>query len=54
MERTAPTKTHKQMVDSWKKDPEFIGAYDELDTEFTLLREFLSAEVAKAKISVTY
>ena len=43
MKRMAPTKTHKQMVDSWKQDPEFNTAYDELDTEFTLLREFLSA-----------
>jgi DNA-binding XRE family transcriptional regulator len=43
MKRIAPTKTHKQMIDSWKQDPEFKTAYDELDTEFTLLREFLSA-----------
>ena len=43
MKRMAPTKTHKQMVDSWKQDPEFSTANDELDTEYTLLREFLSA-----------
>jgi DNA-binding phage protein len=43
MKRTEPTKTHKQMVEEWKKDPEFVAAYDELDTEFNLLRELLLA-----------
>jgi hypothetical protein len=41
MKRTEPTKTHKQMVDEWKKDSEFNAAYNELDTEFSLLRERL-------------
>ena len=40
MKRQAPTRTHRQMVAAWKKDPEFKAAYDELDTEFALLRQF--------------
>ena len=43
MKRQAPTKTHRQMVAAWKKDPEFKAAYDELDTEFALLRQLLAA-----------
>jgi ribosome-binding protein aMBF1 (putative translation factor) len=43
MKRQAPTKTHRQMVAEWKKDPEFQVAYDELDTEFALLRQLLAA-----------
>ena len=43
MNRTAPKKTHHQMVEEWKKEPEFKAAYDELETEFTLLRELLQA-----------
>lgn len=43
MKKTEPTKTHKQMVEEWKKDPEFNAAYNELDTEFNLLRELLLA-----------
>ena len=43
MKRQAPTKTHRQMVAAWKKDPEFQVAYDELDTEFVLLRQLLAA-----------
>jgi DNA-binding XRE family transcriptional regulator len=39
----APKKTHHQMVEEWKQDPEFNAAYSELDTEFTLLRELLLA-----------
>jgi len=39
----APKKTHHQMVEEWKQDPEFNAAYGELDTEFTLLRELLLA-----------
>ena len=31
------------MVDAWKRDPEFKLAYDELETEYTLLRELLLA-----------
>jgi transcriptional regulator with XRE-family HTH domain len=31
------------MVDEWKKDSEFNTAYNELDTEFILLRELLLA-----------
>jgi DNA-binding XRE family transcriptional regulator len=43
MKNIAPTKSHKQMVDEWQKDPEFKAVYVELDTEFTLLREVLLA-----------
>ena len=43
MTRKAPTKTHRQMVEEWKREPEFREAYDELDMEFTLLRELLLA-----------
>ncbi len=48
MSRTAPTKTHKQMVEEWKKDPEFVAAYDELDTEFNPLRESETVELKKS------
>lgn len=41
MKRKPPTRTHRQMVEVWKKDPEFKAAYDELETEFALLRERL-------------
>jgi len=47
MIKTIPTRSHKQMVDEWKKDPEFNAAYDELDTEFSLLRELLLARQKK-------
>jgi ribosome-binding protein aMBF1 (putative translation factor) len=43
MKRNAPTKTHKQMVELWKQEPEFKTAYDELETEYALLRELLLA-----------
>lgn len=43
MKRKPPAGTHRQMVEAWKKDPEFKAAYDELDTEFALLRELLDA-----------
>jgi len=43
MKKTEPTKSHKQMVEEWKNDPEFNAAYNELDTEFNLLRELLLA-----------
>ena len=36
-------KTHRQMVDEWKQAPDFMEAYDELETEFNLLRELLLA-----------
>jgi len=36
-------KTHRQMVDAWKQEPEFKAAYDELETEYVSLREFLLA-----------
>jgi len=43
MKNTAPTKSHKQMMADWQQDPEFEAAYNELGTEFTLLREVLLA-----------
>ncbi len=43
MTRKAPPLTHRQMVERWKKDPEFLQAYAELDTEFALLRDLLLA-----------
>jgi len=43
MKRTAPTKMHSQMVEEWKHEPEFKTAYDELETEYVSLREFLLA-----------
>lgn len=39
--RKTPELTHRRMVEAWKKDPEFMAAYDELETEFALLRELL-------------
>lgn len=43
MTRRPPKKTHRQMVDAWKRDPEFKAAYTELETEYSLLRELLMA-----------
>lgn len=43
MDRKAPVKTHKQMVDEWKRDPKFREAYGDLETEYGLLRSLLSA-----------
>ncbi len=43
MKRTAPIMTHSQMVEAWKQEPDFKAAYDELETEFALLRELLIA-----------
>jgi len=43
MNRNAPAKTHRQMIAEWKEDLEFKAAYDELEMEFTLLRELLLA-----------
>jgi len=43
MTRKTSRKTHRQMVDAWKRDPEFRAAYAELETEYTLLRELLLA-----------
>src|SRR5512139_94235 len=43
MTRRPPKKTHRQMVDAWKRDPEFKAAYAELETEYSLLRELLMA-----------
>ena len=36
-------KTHRQMVDAWKRIPEFKSVYNELETEYTLPKELLLA-----------
>jgi transcriptional regulator with XRE-family HTH domain len=36
-------KSHKDMVASWKKDPKFKKAYDELEDEFSYHYELLKA-----------
>ena len=43
MRKKLPARTHRQMVEAWKKDPEFKGAFDKTETEFALLRELLAA-----------
>jgi len=43
MTKRTPKKTHRQMVNAWKRDLKFKVAYDELETEYTLLRELLMA-----------
>lgn len=43
MGKQAPAMTHRRMVDKWKRDPEFRKVYDELETEYALLRELLEA-----------
>lgn len=37
------SKMHHQMVEAWKQEPEFKEAYDELELEYTILRELLLA-----------
>ena len=43
VKRKPRTRTHRQMVEAWNKDPQFKAAYDELETDFALLRELLAA-----------
>lgn len=43
MSRKAATKTHRQMLETWKRNPEFKAAYNELGTEYALFRELLKA-----------
>ena len=43
MIRKTPTKTHRQMVDAWKRDPKFKAEYAALETEYVLLRELILA-----------
>ncbi len=38
-----PARTHRLMVEKWKKDLAFKAAYDELETEYALLRALLLA-----------
>jgi len=43
MDKKAPPKSHRRMVEDWKRDPEFKAAYDDLETEYNLLRKLLEA-----------
>ena len=43
MKNNIQIRTHRQMVEEWKQDPEFKTAYRELETEYVLLRELLQA-----------
>jgi len=43
MSTKSPTKLHQQMVAEWKKDPEFVAAYDELETETAESRKGLQS-----------
>ena len=43
MNTKSPTKSHQQMVAEWKEDPEFVAAYDELETETVELRQGLQS-----------
>ena len=36
-------KTHREMIDKWMKDPEFVAEYDALADEFALFDEMLRA-----------
>ncbi len=36
-------KTHREMIDEWMKDPEFVAEYDALADEFELFDEMLRA-----------
>ena len=38
MSQKSPAKTHKQMVAEWQNNPEFVAAYDELETKYVNLR----------------
>jgi hypothetical protein len=49
MTGNAPTKTHRQMVEEWKEEPEFKAAHDELEMEFVLLSELLVDKGGKNK-----
>jgi DNA-binding XRE family transcriptional regulator len=41
--RQLPSKTHKEMVSEWMKEPKFKKAYDALEDEFQILKEMLRA-----------
>ena len=34
-------KTHREMIDEWMRDPEFVAEYDALADEFALFDEML-------------
>lgn len=48
--RKPPTKTHRQMVEEWKKDPEFKAAYEELDSDFAFFKKFAKAVGCKLEV----
>ena len=37
-------KTHREMIDEWKKDPEFVAEYDALADEFALFDDWPEAK----------
>ncbi len=45
-------KTHEQLIDGWKKNPEFNQAYADLADEFAVLKEAIAARKAE-KLSQT-
>lgn len=44
----SPTKSHQQMVAEWKKVPEFVDVYDELETETAELRTGLQSHLQRS------
>ena len=48
--RSAATKTHKEMVSAWMKNPAFKSEYDALQEEYTLFKEML---LARKRASLT-
>ena len=36
-------KTHREMIDEWMEDPDFVAEYDALADEFALFDEMLRA-----------
>ena len=37
-------KTHRELLDKWMKEPEFVAEYDALADEFALFDEMLKAK----------
>ena len=37
-------KTHRELIDEWRKEPEFVAEYDALADEFALFDEMLTAK----------
>ena len=43
VKRRSNVKTHREMIDEWMKEPEFVAEYDALADEFALFDEMLKA-----------